>query len=440
MENNMRCRKIIKGLFLLAAIFTISMTLHKNAYAEKNFTVTPSKVEAEAKRIHKTFYNKYVAHYVGLNSYLERMQEAGGGTLTIKKGTYNITNSIYVPSNVTIIFEDGVVFNKTMKTGKSDLQATTAMWQLCPRDKSKKSSSIGKYKGTKNVKFIAKGKVTFDMKGVKGVTIIAAHNKNIEISGITFKGMNGGHYLEVNGTKKAYIHDCTFKKAKKSTLNEYYMKEAINIDLADKKTGGLSAVWVKQDKTPCYNIRVENNVFDGTTRGVGSHKYSQDNNGKNIYHKKIVIKNNTFKNIYDNGVFVLNWKDTTIKGNTFKNIGKTSKKTYSSGSHAISGGGIKKITITGNTFKDIERNPVYFISQRNVGGGSEYKRVKVSITKKETEAMLDNVAVNCGDDENPNYAGYEILYFRNDSTKSRENGVGINLRDSQIFYGIPKNK
>lgn len=433
-------KKLFKGLILFVATLAIILSLNTDTYAKKSYTVTPKKLTKEVKSTYKNFYNKYVKDYCGLNLYLEKLEKAGGGTLTIKKGTYSISNSIYVPSNVTIIFEDGVVFKKIMKTGKSDLKATTAMWQLCSRSKSKKTSSVGKYKGTKNVKFIAKGKVTFDMKGVKGVTIIAAHNNNIEISGITFKGMNGGHYLEVNGSKNVNIYDCTFKKAKKSTLKKYYMKEAINIDLADKKLGGLSATWVKQDKTPCKNIKIVNNVFDGTNRGVGSHKYSQNSKKENIYHQNITIENNVFKNNYDNGIYVLSWKNTVIKNNKFYNIGNKSNKSYSAGSHAISGGGVKEITITGNTFEKIKRNPVYFIRESNVGGGSEYKHILVYITEAETEAMLDNTVINCGNDANENYAGYDVLYFRNDGTKSRDNGVGIKLETGEIFYGIPKNK
>ena len=40
------------------------------------------------------------------------MEKAGGGTLTIKKGTYYISNAIYVPSNTKVVFENGVVFKK----------------------------------------------------------------------------------------------------------------------------------------------------------------------------------------------------------------------------------------------------------------------------------------------------------------------------------------
>lgn len=431
-------KNIIKSIIFSLAVFAFVITFSSGVYAKAKYTVTPNKLTSVVKSTYSNFYNEYIKDYAGLNLYLDKLQKAGGGTLTIKKGTYTITNSIYVPSNVTIIFEDGVVFEKTSYTGKSDLKATSAMWQLCPRNKSKTTGSIGKYDGTKNAKLIAKGEVVFDMNGVKGVTIIAAHNQNIEISGITFKGMNGGHYIELNGTKNAHIHDCKFKKAYASTLDTYYVKEAINIDLADKKTGGLSATWVKQDKTPCNKVLIENNRFYGTGRAVGSHKYSQNSKGKNIYHKNITIRNNVFKDNYDNGIYVLSWKNTKIQNNKFYNIGNKSKKPYSAGSHAISGGGVEKITITGNKFQDIKRNPIYFVVETNTGGGSEYKPIKVKITKKETKLMCNNTAIDCGYDVNPIFKGYDILYFRKDSQRTRENGVGIKLKTGKIYYGIPK--
>lgn len=430
--------KKLKLFILLCALSFIALTSANTAEA-KNFTVTPKDVVSMSKKNHKQFNNKYTRHYMGLNDYLDKMQKTGGGTLTIKKGTYKISNSIYVPSNVTVVFEDGVVFQKLSKTGIKSLKPSGSMWQICPHDKSRKKNSVGKYNGSSNVKFITKGKVVFDMKEVSGIGIIAAHTKNIEITGITFKGMNGNHYIEVNGTMDAHIHDCTFTKAKSSTLKKYYNKEAINIDTADKKTGGLPLEWCKQDKTPCQNITIENNVFDGTTRGVGTHKYSQNDTTKaNIYHLNVKINNNTFKNIYDNGIFILNWKDAVITNNIFTNIGKTSTQAYASGSHAISGGGIEGITITDNTFDNIKRNAVYFSIQQNQNEGKEYGPVQVNISEEQTNAMLNNTITNCGNDMNPIFAGYDILYFRNNGERERENGVGINMSEKKVYYGIPK--
>lgn len=430
--------KKFKLYFVLCAMAFLTLASTSTAEA-KNYKVTPSKVVSMSKKKHKKFNNKYTRHYMGLNDYLDKLQKAGGGTLTIKKGTYKISNSVYVPSNVTIILEDGVVFQKLKKTGIKSLKPSGSMWQICPHNKSRKKNSVKKYNGSKNVKFIAQGNVVFDMKGVVGIGIIAAHAQNVEISGITFKGMNGNHYIEVNGTKNASIHDCTFTKAKQSTLKKYYNKEAINIDMADKKTGGLPLAWCKQDKTPCLDITIENNVFDGTTRGVGTHKYSQNSKTKaNIYHANVKIDHNTFKNIYDNGVFILNWKNAVITNNTFTNIGKTSKQTYASGSHGISGGGIEGITITSNTFNGIKRNPIYFSIQQNTEGGGSYGPVRVNITKEQTNAMMNNTFLNCGNDMNSIFAGYEVLYFRNSGKRDRANGVGIKMSEKKVYYGIPK--
>lgn len=120
-------KKVIKGLVLIVAFFAFTMTFTNTAYAKKNYTVSPKKLTKEVKKSYGRYYTKYIKDFSGLNLYLEKMQKAGGGTLTIKKGTYKITNAIYVPSNVTIIFEDGVVFQKLMKTGRTDIKATTSM-------------------------------------------------------------------------------------------------------------------------------------------------------------------------------------------------------------------------------------------------------------------------------------------------------------------------
>lgn len=429
--------KILVAVIIMAGL---SFVFQNQTYAKVNYRVTPKKVAKMAKKKHKSFNNKYTQHYLGLNDYLEKMGKKGGGTLTLNKGKYKISNAVCIPSNVTIVLKNGVVIEKINKTGIKKFKPSGSMWQLCPRNKFKKKNSIGKYNGSKNVKIIGEGNAVIDMKNVDGIGLVVAHCKNVEISGIIFKGMNGNHYIECNGSQNVEMHDNNFTKAKQSTLTKYYAKEAINIDLADKETHGLPLDWVKKDKTPCDNIHIYNNVFDGTTRGVGTHKYSQDSSGNPVYHKNILIENNTFKNIFDNGVFVLTWKDAVIKNNTFYNIGTGNKKSYSSGAHGISGGGIDGINITGNSFEKIKRNAIYFIQQQNVGAGSQYKKVNVNITKEQTEAMTDNTVKNCGNDANPNYAGYDVLYFRNNSTKSRENGVGIDLVTKNVYYGIPKNK
>lgn len=434
-SKGMKKRKYIKIIFSLLASVVICSTFSVTAQAKKNVTVTPASLDKKAKG-HPTVYDKSVAHSMSLNEITESMRKAGGGKLTLKKGTYNFQYSVCIPSNVTVVLKDGVVINNIYDT-KAHIRPTTAMWQFVPKNMTYKAKSIGKYRGTKNAKLTAKGKVVFNMKNITGLAVIAVHCQKIEISGITFKGMNKNHYIEVNGAKNVKIKNCRFQKAKKGTLKSHYVKEAINIDLADPFTGGIGCTWAKQDKTPCKKIKIENCTFTGMSRGVGTHNYSQTGKGENIYHSGITIKNNTFKNLYDAGVYLMNWENTKIINNKFVQCGKGNNLPHTNTAHAISGSGVMKIKITGNSFEKIKKNPINFNGQENVGNASgKYKRIYVYITDKEAMEMLDNTSVECGDDSG--FPGYDALYFRGDGSRIPSNAVGINFSKQEVNYNMKK--
>lgn len=50
-----------------------------------------------------------------IRSYLEKLEELGGETIILEAGTYSITNTLYVLSNVSLILKDGVVIKKVTK-------------------------------------------------------------------------------------------------------------------------------------------------------------------------------------------------------------------------------------------------------------------------------------------------------------------------------------
>ncbi len=426
--------KKIKCLLLVIVLITATVAVYQPAYSKANYTVNKKALKKMAKKTYHSHANKYTNDYLGLNSYLEKMRKKGGGTLTIKKGTYKICNAICVPSNITIIFKSGVKFVKTSKTGIKGQKAASGMWQIVPKKKSLKKNSVKGYKGSKNVKFIARGKVTFDMKKKYGMCIACAHNDGVEISGITFKGMNGDHYIEVNGSRNINIHNNYFGASKASTKKKYYNKEAINIDTPDAKTHGIPLKWVKKDITPCVNIKISNNVFDGVTRGVGTHKYSQKG-GKHVYHKNVQVIYNTFKKVYDNGIFILNWDNATILYNNFDNIGKTSKLSYSSGSHGIAGGGINGIKIYRNIFTNIKRNAIYFGVQKNVKAGSSYGKTYIYITDEQYRTMVENASYNCGSDINTKYKGYDLVCFKGKGERLPQYSVCLKFGVRNIVCG-----
>ena len=426
--------KKVKCLLLVVVLITTSLGAYKTAYSKVNYTVNSKSLKKMAKKTYHSHANKYTKDYLGLNSYLEKMRKKGGGTLTIKKGTYKICNAICVPSNITIIFQKGVKFIKTSKTGLKGQKAASSMWQIVPKKKSMKKNSVSGYNGSKNVKFIGQGGVSFDMKGKYGMCVAAAHTDGVEISGITFKGMNGDHYIEVNGSRNVNIHNNYFGAAKSSTKKKNYNKEAVNIDTPDAKTHGIPLKWVKKDITPCVNITVQNNTFKGTTRGVGTHKYSQKG-GKHVYHKNVKIIGNKFNKIYDNGVFVLNWENAEIKNNTFDNIGMSSNLSYSSGSHGISGGGINGITITGNIFTNIKRNAIYFGIQQNQKAGSSYGKTFISITDEQYRKMVENASYKCGNEMNTKYKGYDLVCFKGKGERLPQYSVCLKFGVKRIVCG-----
>ena len=305
-------------------------------------TVNPNSKPCDGSQ-NKGNYTKETKHFFLLKSYMEKFEEAGGGTLTLEKGTYYIPTCIHVPSNVTIIFKDGVKLQKTMTTGASKLKPNSSMFQIVSPSQSKKTGVLKGYNGSKNVKFIGKGNVIFDMAYKQpGVAIIMAHTQNMQFSGITFQNL-GAHAFELDASKNVVIENCTFKNMK----NPKKTCEAINLDIPDKKRNGFSCKWSSMDCTPSKDIIIRNCTFTNLVRGIGSHAFSKKN-GKNVMLENIQILHNTFTKIkgYQGVVVPFNWKNTTIEGNTFVGKGKTAE-TFGIVAHSVQG-----IKIQDNQFRN----------------------------------------------------------------------------------------
>ncbi len=314
----MRKAKYVVWMLCVATLMSVVL-LGAEAEAKKSYTVGPrTKVSGRYAKSHDL--NANTRHYFMLRYYMDQLEKKGGGTLTLKKGTYKITNILYVPSNVTIYFEDGVKMVKSKKMGKAKFKAADGIFQVVPYSLSQKKKKGKKYNGSKNVSFIGKGNVTIDLKGIKNSkAIVTAHCQNVIIEGITFLNMNNGHFLEVDAAKGLTVRNCTFKNATASTS---YTKEAINIDVPDPVTGGVNLYWSSLDRTPDRDVIIENCTFSNLKRGIGSHKYSQKKSGGtwsiNCYHENIVIRNNVFSDMKDTGVFMLNWRNVTLQSNRFE--------------------------------------------------------------------------------------------------------------------------
>lgn len=384
--------KFIAGILILALALPAGVAfVHSDgvmAAGLKTYTISPGMKPYEGIKPYTREdlygYNSKTKHYLLLRSYLERLEKEGGGTLVLKKGTYGISNCLYVPSNVTIRFKDGV---KLVKLANG---SALGMFQLVSAKTAYRHGKVkyGGYQGEKNIKLIGEGTVIFDQMFIQNAhSLILCHNENVTISGITFQNMYGSHFIEMDASKNVLIENCTFQNFKRTArANE----EAINIDTPDKTTDAMHAEWSSFDKTPCRDITIRKNLFQDLEKAVGTHKYSEDR-----AHKNITITENVIRRMHHDAVVCMNYADcivtdnqisNTIRDNPGKNIGYK----------GIALAGVSNPTVTGNRMENIPV-PIEAYKWKNTGDGSQYAAIELRLSDADKIALRRNTAVNCGE-------------------------------------------
>lgn len=388
---------LITILLLFVIVAGVSRTTNSQAKG-KVYKITTSTKPCDTSAKYTT-YNKYTKHYYVLLSYLKRLEEEGGGTIELAKGTYTISNTLFVPSNVTIKLKNGVKIVKGKKSGTSKFTASKSIFQLCSYSKSSKKGAYKKYNGENNIQLIGEGTAIIDMNyDEDAVGIMMCHNRDVKISGITFQNMYSGHFIEMDASKNVTVSKCTFKNHKDSMNNN---KEAINLDTPDKETNGFHADWSSYDKTPNENVLIKKCTFKNLERSVGTHKYSQ-----NKLHKKIQIIDNTITNCDQDAIRVMNWSEPIIKGNKITNV--ANKK---AGLRAILISGVVNPRISDNVFKDVSR-PIQIIPWKNTGDGDQYDIIYNTISDACIEIMKNNKLIN-GDEYFIRYSTTYMEYTKN---------------------------
>lgn len=297
---------------ILASFFFLILcaAIPEEAAAKKNFTVSASSKPYKKKYMKSKAYNSYTKHYLMLRSHLDYMSTHGGGTLTLKKGTYNLTNAILVPSNVTIILKDGVVMNKTNNTHTKKLKAGHVMIECVRGSRIKKKGVVGGYNGEKNIRIAGEGTVTMNLgKSNKSEAIRIPHCQNVSIENISFTNLRDGHFIELDASKNVSVTGCSFSNNKNGE------RCAINLDTPDKVTNGFNGAYSKFDKTPNVDITIQNCGFYNLYRGIDTHRYSPGQ-----YHTNVRILGCTFRNSVQSPVMMENWRNAVISGNTFDTV------------------------------------------------------------------------------------------------------------------------
>lgn len=375
-------KKFYKILFLAVLGTILCLSASRSSEAKKNFTVSPSTKPYKNKYVKTPVYNKYTRHYLMLRSYLDEMSKKGGGTLTLKKGTYNLTNALPISSNITVILKDGVVMNKTNNTHTKKLKAGHIMFECVRSSRLKKKNSIGGYGGEKNIRIAGEGKVVMNLaKCNKSEAIRVPHCSNVTIENISFTNLRDGHFIEITAAKDVTVTNCSFANNKNGE------RCAINLDTPDKVTNGFNGKYSKFDKTPDLNVTIQNCSFTNLYRGIDTHRFSP-----NKYHTNVQILNCTFRNSVQSPIMMENWKNAVIRGNTIDGVqGWNGNDIQKEKFGIFMRGGVIDPVISGNTFQSVYM-PFYAKGHKEPKGdiAASYPATYNSFSPVSIESMKQN--------------------------------------------------
>lgn len=131
---------------------SVKIVMKKTTAETKVFTVSPKSNPYQNKYVGSSGFTEQTRSYYVLRSYLEYFANVGGGELHLKKGTYNLLYCLYIPSNTTIVFEDGVTIKRMDKS---------ALFTLCSYNDLHTGKKFYGYNGVHDIKLIGKGTVIF---------------------------------------------------------------------------------------------------------------------------------------------------------------------------------------------------------------------------------------------------------------------------------------
>ncbi len=398
--------------------------------SDKSFDIKP---DTAPYREHYTDDANYTANdgqtriYYMLRSYMEQLEYAGGGTITLGEGTYTLSHSVCIPSNVTLKLAKGAEIKK-VKAVDTDLATNKTMFEIVPPSKEKVQSSVGAYEGSKNVTIEGETGSLINCDNVlNAMGIIMGHAQDITLKNLTFVNEYGSHFIELNSSKNVKVENCSFTDFK--IYDNKSHKEAINVDSDDPNNNGFNYEWAKHDMTTCDGVTVDGCMFNNMGVAVGTHTYSYNKEtASQCYHNNVKITNCKVNQTYNAAIRTLNWKDCNISKNTFAGVQGLEDNKGSNYTCVLVKGAVNP-TITENSFAKggTKKNYaviIYEITEPNTDGSinAGYAATVSSLSAENREALRNNtVGNNCykrfitkkADGSNDLYAA--------DGTKNQEN-------------------
>ncbi len=213
-----------------------------------------------------------------------------------------------------------------------------------------------------------------------------AHIKNLSLLNLTVKCKRSGHIIELADINGLTVSGCTISG--NTIYKNVQPKEAIQLDVA---TESAMVHMVPYNGKGCHNVLIEKNKFMNVARGVGSHNEMEAGVEKKPY-TNVTIRNNTFKNLKGEAVYLMHWYKGSILNNTISNCRHAGIYAYGSSHLKISGNEMKNVkTFTGERAKvyDKEKTGIFLF-------GINKSVIRQNVLKKTKGKVVYKLGTNKG--------------------------------------------
>lgn len=228
-------------------------------------------------------------------------------TVNIPAGEYTISGCIHIYSNTILDLTSGVTIKYSANASANQnmlLSGTNGKYK--GQQDYNNSEECKEYNGFENITI--KGGTWIGSVYNSSVLFRIAHAKNVTLDGVTFIGGGGLHQMEVAAIDGFYVRNCTFRDFDGAYENGKKM-EALQLDIPCSTTTFKDFYL---DGTILKNVEITGCNFENVPRGIGTHSMLIG-----AYHDGIKINNNKFKNIFEEAIICLGYKNCEINNNTF---------------------------------------------------------------------------------------------------------------------------
>ncbi|SFT01835.1 right-handed parallel beta-helix repeat-containing protein [Marininema halotolerans] len=296
---------------------------------------------------------------------LTAAREAGGGTVFVPGGIYNVGNLLKIYDHTTLELDKNALIRRQSDASVMIINGTNGQ---------------GGYLGSQDIEIIG-GTWDANMKlNTISCTVIAiGHATNVRVRDTKVLNVYNWHGVELNGVNRGEVSRCLFSGF---TLTRKW-SEAIQLDIMISTD---AFPWFgPYDNTYCRNILIEGCAFTSDWyRGIGSHSKAED-----VYHAHVRIINNHFEYLAGSAIEAYRYRHVSIQGNTFSKV-ETGIHLRDSAYFSIGGNSIRYpekdgILLTGSFGNSIVGNVV-----RGAGGAGIYVDAN-----SERNNLLGNAFTDC---------------------------------------------